>query len=67
MIIKTKLQKIYNISDSYIEIMKLALVKNNITTVELFNTFGGTQLFDKIKNENSSNNILVYTKDILTI
>ena len=48
--------------DSYTEIMKEALVKNNITTVELFGSFDGTELFDKIKNENSSNNILVLYK-----
>jgi hypothetical protein len=45
--------------DSYIDIIKLALVKNNITTVELFYSFDGRELFDKIKNENSSKNILV--------
>ncbi len=48
--------------DSYIDIMKLALVKNNITTVELFYSFDGRELFDKIKNENSSENILVFYK-----
>ncbi|MGH4139886.1 hypothetical protein [Clostridium sp.] len=45
--------------DSYIDMIKLALVKNNITTVELFYSFDGRELFDKIKNENSSKNILV--------
>ncbi|MBX4267468.1 hypothetical protein [Clostridium estertheticum] len=48
--------------DSYIDIIKLALVKNNITTVELFYSFGGGELFDKIKGENSSSNILVLYK-----
>jgi len=48
--------------DSYIDIIKLALVKNNITTVELFYSFDGGELFDKIKNENSSSNILVLYK-----
>ena len=48
--------------DSYMEIMKLALVKNNITTVELFYSFNGKELFEKIKNENSSKNILVFYK-----
>ena len=48
--------------DSYIELIKLALVKNNITTFELFYSFDGRELFDKIKNENSSKNILVLYK-----
>ncbi|MBU3076001.1 hypothetical protein [Clostridium estertheticum] len=48
--------------DSYIDIIKLALVKNNITTVELFYSFDGGELFDKIKGENSSSNILVLYK-----
>ncbi|MBU3161267.1 hypothetical protein KPL37_16255 [Clostridium frigoris] len=48
--------------DSYIDIIKLALVKNNITTVELFYSFDGGELFDKIKTENSSSNILVLYK-----
>jgi len=48
--------------DSYIDIIKLALVKNNITTFELFYSFDGRELFDKIKSENSSKNILVLYK-----
>jgi len=56
---KNKLPEDIQYVDSYIEAMKLSLVKNNITTVELFYSFDGTELFDKIKNENSSNNILV--------
>lgn len=56
---KNKLPEDIQYIDSYIEIIKGALVKNNITTVELFYSFDGRELFDKIKNENSSKNILV--------
>ena len=56
---KNKLPEDIKYIDSYIEIMKKSLVKNNITTVELFYSFDGTELFDKVKTGNSSNNILV--------
>ena len=59
---KNKLPEDIQYIDSYIETMKLALVKNNIITVELFYSFDGRELFDKIKNENSSKNILVFYK-----
>ncbi|MGH4051649.1 MAG: hypothetical protein ACREVX_09885 [Clostridium sp.] len=59
---KNKIPEDIQYINSYIEIMKLALVKNNITSVELFYSFDGSELFDKIKNENSSNNILVLYK-----
>ena len=59
---KNKLPEDIQYIDSYIETIKLALVKNNITTVELFYSFDGRELFDKIKNENSSKNILVLYK-----
>jgi len=59
---KNKLPEDIQYIDSYIDIIKLALVKNNITTVELFYSFEGRELFDKIKNENSSKNILVLYK-----
>jgi hypothetical protein len=59
---KNKLPEDIQYIDSYIEIIKLALVKNNITTVELFNSFDGRELFNKIKNENSSKNLLVLYK-----
>jgi hypothetical protein len=59
---KNKLPEDIKYIDSYIDIIKLALVKNNITTVELFYSFDGRELFDKIKNENSSKNILVLYK-----
>ena len=59
---KNKLPEDIQYIDSYIEIMKLALEKNNITTVKLFYSFDGRELFDKIKNENSSKNILVLYK-----
>ncbi|MGH4117371.1 hypothetical protein [Clostridium sp.] len=59
---KNKLPEDIQYIDSYIEIIKLALVKNNITTVELFQSFNGNELFDKIKGENSSKNVLVLYK-----
>ena len=59
---KNKLPEDIQYIDSYIEIIKEALVKNNITTVEMFYSFDGKELFDKIKKENSSKNILVLYK-----
>jgi hypothetical protein len=59
---KNKLPEDIQYIDSYIDIIELALVKNNITTVDLFYSFDGRELFDKIKNENSSKNILVLYK-----
>lgn len=59
---KNRLPEDIQYSDAYIETLKPALVKNNITTVELFNSFDGRELFNKIKNENSSKNILVLYK-----
>jgi len=59
---KNKLPEDIQYIDSYIDTMKLALEKNNITTVELFYSFDGRELFDKIMNENSSKNILVLYK-----
>ena len=59
---KNKLPEDIKYIDSYIDIIKLALVKNNITTVEFFYSFDGRELFNKIKNENSSKNILVLYK-----
>jgi len=59
---KNKLPEDIQYIDSYIDIMKLALVKNNITTVELFYSFNGKELFENIKNENSSKNVLVFYK-----
>ena len=59
---ENKLPEDIHYIDSYIEIIKQALVKNNITTVELFNSFDGKELFEKIKNENSSKDILVFYK-----
>jgi len=59
---KNKLPEDIKYIDSYIDILKLELVKNNITTVELFYSFDGRELFDKIKKENSSKNILVLYK-----
>ena len=59
---KNKLPEDIQYIDSYIDIIKSGLVKNNITTVELFYSFDGKELFDKIKNENSSDNILVLYK-----
>ena len=56
---KNKLPEDIQYIDSYIDTIKLALVKNDITTVELFYSFEGRELFDKIKNEDSSKNILV--------
>ncbi|WP_435790297.1 hypothetical protein [Clostridium sp.] len=56
---KNRLPEDIHYIDSYIDTIKLALVKNNITTVELFYSFEGMELFDKIKNEDSSKNILV--------
>jgi hypothetical protein len=59
---KNKLPEDIQYIDSYIDTFKLALVKNYITTVELFYSFEGKELFDKVKNEDSSKNILVLYK-----
>jgi hypothetical protein len=49
-------------NNTYIEPIKSALAKNNVSTVELFTTFESKELYNKVKRTNSSMDLILFCK-----